>query len=315
MKSSLLIVYVILTANLIAQTTIAVIDFEGKGVTNVEASALTDRLRTELFNIGGYKVVERGMMEEILGELGYQQSGCTSDECIVEVGKHLGVEQMVGGSISKVGRTYSVSARIVSVETREIIKTATYDYRGEIDGLLTFGMRNVALKLLENKAKPESTYRMYQQEEPNEIDVAPYLVKKPKLKNGFHFGFGSGRGGFSFLQLWREKQLAEHFLIFGYVGLGTPYIGAGVSLEQNYKGYPGDGLALSVSSGYNPVGPVPIIVTLTFRVETGGTLNKSSLYKRLGIGGEFGAVWHSDINGDGSLKHIVLPVASIFFRF
>ena len=103
MKSSLLIVYVILTASLIAQTSIAVIDFEGKGVTNVEASALTDRLRTELFNIGGYKVVERGMMEEILGELGYQQTGCTSDECIVEVGKHLGVEQMVGGSISKVG--------------------------------------------------------------------------------------------------------------------------------------------------------------------------------------------------------------------
>jgi hypothetical protein len=218
---------------------------------------------------------------------------------------------MVGGSISKVGRTYSVSARIVSVETREIIKTATYDYRGEIDGLLTFGMRNVALKLLENKAKPESTYRMYQQEEPNEIDVAPYLVKKPKLKNGFHFGSGSGRGGFSFLQLWREKQLAEHFLIFGYVGLGTPYIGAGVSLEQNYKGYPGDGLALSVSSGYNPVGPVPIIVTLTFRVfETA-----SSFAKRLGMGAEFGALWHSDLNGDGSLKHIVLPVASIFFRF
>ena len=134
-----------------AQTSIAVIDFEGKGVTNVEASALTDRLRTELFNIGGYKVVERGMMEEILGELGYQQSGCTSDECIVEVGKHLGVEQMVGGSISKVGRTYSVSARIVSVETREIIKTATYDYRGEIDDLLTSGMRNVALKLTGQK--------------------------------------------------------------------------------------------------------------------------------------------------------------------
>jgi len=134
-----------------AQTSIAVIDFEGKGVTNVEASALTDRLRTELFNIGGYKVVERGMMEEILGELGYQQSGCTSDECIVEVGKHLGVEQMVGGSISKVGKTYSVSARIVSVETREIIKTATYDYRGEIDDLLTSGMRNVALKLTGQK--------------------------------------------------------------------------------------------------------------------------------------------------------------------
>jgi formylglycine-generating enzyme required for sulfatase activity len=154
MKKTLLIIAALMVVVLsvsFAQTSIAVINFEGKGVTNVEASALTDRLRTELFNIGGYKVVERGMMEEILGELGYQQSGCTSDECIVEVGKHLGVEQMVGGSISKVGKTYSVSARIVSVETREIIKTATYDYRGEIDDLLTSGMRNVALKLTGQK--------------------------------------------------------------------------------------------------------------------------------------------------------------------
>ena len=154
-----------------AQTSIAVIDFEGKGVTNVEASALTDRLRTELFNIGGYKVVERGMMEEILGELGYQQSGCTSDECIVEVGKHLGVEQMVGGSISKVGRTYSVSARIVSVETREIIKTATYDYRGEIDDLLTSGMRNVALKLTGQKST-ETEITRQSELVTSEVDIA-----------------------------------------------------------------------------------------------------------------------------------------------
>jgi len=165
MKKTLLIIAALMVVVLsvsFAQTSIAVINFEGKGVTNVEASALTDRLRTELFNIGGYKVVERGMMEEILGELGYQQSGCTSDECIVEVGKHLGVEQMVGGSISKVGRTYSVSARIVSVETREIIKTATYDYRGEIDGLLTFGMRNVALKLTGQKITKTETTQVYE---------------------------------------------------------------------------------------------------------------------------------------------------------
>jgi len=154
-----------------AQTSIAVIDFEGKGVTNVEASALTDRLRTELFNIGGYKVVERGMMEEILGELGYQQTGCTSDECIVEVGKHLGVEQMVGGSISKVGKTYSVSARIVSVETREIIKTATYDYRGEIDDLLTSGMRNVALKLTGQKST-ETEITRQSELVTSEVDIA-----------------------------------------------------------------------------------------------------------------------------------------------
>ena len=79
--------------------------------------------------------------------MGFQQSGCTTDECMVQVGKLIGVEQIVGGSISKVGSTYSVSARMVSIETGDISKIATYDFRGEIDGLLTKGMKQVAIKL------------------------------------------------------------------------------------------------------------------------------------------------------------------------
>ena len=78
---------------------------------------------------------------------GFQQTGCTTNECIVEVGRLIGVEQIVGGSISKVGSTYSISARIVSVETGKILKTATRDYRGEIDDLLVSGMRKIAVQL------------------------------------------------------------------------------------------------------------------------------------------------------------------------
>ena len=127
---------------------IAVVDFRGNNVTEGDCRALTDRLRAELFNTKHYKVIEREMMEEIIKEQGFQQSGCSTDECMVEVGKLIGVEKIVGGSISKVGRTYSVSSRIVSVETGKILKGATYDYKGEIDELLTTGMRMVAYELI-----------------------------------------------------------------------------------------------------------------------------------------------------------------------
>ena len=126
---------------------IAVLDFDGKGVTNDEASALSDRLRLELFNTMSFTVVERAMMEQILKEQGFQQSGCTTNECIVEVGRLIGVEQIAGGSISKIGSTYSVSARLVSVETGKILKIATYDFRGEIDDLLISGMKQIAIQL------------------------------------------------------------------------------------------------------------------------------------------------------------------------
>lgn len=136
----------------LAQVPIAVISFEGNGVTVDETKALTDRFRNEMFKFSNYDMMERSFMEEILDEQGFQLSGCTSDACVVEVGKLIGVEQMIGGSISKVGNIFSVSVRIMSVETGQIVKTATYDHVGDIGSLLTTGMYKIAEKLAGEEA-------------------------------------------------------------------------------------------------------------------------------------------------------------------
>ena len=78
----------------------------------------------------------------------FQYSGCVTDACMVEIGKMIGVNQIVGGSISKVGNVYSVSARIINVETGEIENTGVYDHTGDIGGLLTEGMMRVAIELI-----------------------------------------------------------------------------------------------------------------------------------------------------------------------
>jgi TolB-like protein len=127
---------------------IAVVDFTGNNVNEGDCRALTDRLRIELYNTKYYKVIERAMMDDILEEQKFQTSGCVSDECIVEIGKMIGVEQIVGGSISQVGNIFSVSARIVNVETGEIENTAVFDHTGNIGQLLTEGMRIVAVDLI-----------------------------------------------------------------------------------------------------------------------------------------------------------------------
>ena len=137
----------VLVSSLSAQTTIAVVDFEAKGVSNDEASALSDRLRNELTEFGEYTVVERSQMEEVLKEQGFQQSGCVSNECAIEVGELVGVQQIVVGSISRVGDVMSVSARIVSVETGTVLTAASYDHEGKIGDLLKTGMNRVALDL------------------------------------------------------------------------------------------------------------------------------------------------------------------------
>ncbi len=130
-----------------AQIPIAVVEFEGKNISQSEASILTDRLRNEIFKIGAFQVLEREIVERVLAEQDFQLSGCTSNECLVEVGKLVGVREIIGGSIGKVGNVFTVSARIVDVETAKILQVTDYDYDGDIGGLLKIGMGEVAVEL------------------------------------------------------------------------------------------------------------------------------------------------------------------------
>ena len=115
---------------------LAILDLEGRGISAIEAASLTDRLRTALVRTRAVTVVERGQMERVLSEQDFQLTGCTSDECAVEVGQLLGVTTMVAGSIGKVGSTFSIDIRTIDVQSGRITHSMWRDYRGEIDGLL-----------------------------------------------------------------------------------------------------------------------------------------------------------------------------------
>ena len=115
---------------------VAILDLEGRGISALEAQTLTDRMRSELVNTGAVMVVERGQMQDVLEEQGFQQTGCVSSECAVEVGKLLGVSQMVTGSIGKIGQSYTIDVRQFSVETGAISKSVNRTYKGEVDGLI-----------------------------------------------------------------------------------------------------------------------------------------------------------------------------------
>ena len=134
--------------------TLAILDFDGLGISQQEAQLLTNRLRTILVQMEVYNVIERGQMEQILQEQNFQLTGCTSQECAVEVGQLLGAQRMMIGSIGKIGQTFTVDLRIIDVETSAIDKSASYDIRGEIDQMLTEGMMEVARRITGESAVP-----------------------------------------------------------------------------------------------------------------------------------------------------------------
>ena len=117
--------------------TVAILDFEGQDVSASEVQTLTERMRTEIGNTNAVRLIERKAVEKIMAEQGFQQTGCTSDECAAEVGQLLGVQFMVSGTIGKVGKTYTIDSKMFSVETGETIRTKNATFEGDISGLLT----------------------------------------------------------------------------------------------------------------------------------------------------------------------------------
>jgi curli biogenesis system outer membrane secretion channel CsgG len=165
---------------------VAILELEPKGVPEVEVSALSDRLRSELLNTGSFDVMERGKMQDILREQGFQQSGaCNTDACAVEVGQLIGVEKMIAGSLGKVGRTYTVNLRLISVKTGRIERSVTRDYAGEIDKLLTMEMKQVAQILAASVGGKQVTPQS-----------KPAAVSKPIYKKWwFYAGIGAVAAG------------------------------------------------------------------------------------------------------------------------
>jgi curli biogenesis system outer membrane secretion channel CsgG len=100
--------------------------------------AAADELVTQLFQTGKFTVVERAQIDAILAEQNFGQSGRVQASQAAEIGKILGVQAMITGSITKfsidrkggrvmgVGASYSeaesmLDVRIIDVNTAEIL--------------------------------------------------------------------------------------------------------------------------------------------------------------------------------------------------
>jgi len=100
-----------------AGQTLAVAAFDAQGVSSTDAAIISDMLRNRLIKEGAFNIVEKANMDKILSEQAFQQTGCTSAECAVKLGKVLNVKYLVVGSFGKLLDRYVVSMRVVEVET------------------------------------------------------------------------------------------------------------------------------------------------------------------------------------------------------
>src|SRR5690348_3252693 len=103
-----------------AAETIAIMDFTAANASASEAVAVSGFVRNAVVRAGTYTVVDKKNMDKILGEQAFQQTGCTSQECAVKLGKLLNVKKMVVGEYTMLGGTRFLTASLVDVESGRI---------------------------------------------------------------------------------------------------------------------------------------------------------------------------------------------------
>ena len=98
---------------------VAILTIEAKS--NDFAEYVTDSMSAKLVAQNHLTILERGKTLKALdAEQNYQMSGNVSDETASSVGKQLGAELIITGSIVSRGDLYSMNVRVVHVETARI---------------------------------------------------------------------------------------------------------------------------------------------------------------------------------------------------
>ena len=114
---------------------LAVLDFEGKNISQSSAEAVTDLLRTELFNTGHFKVIERQTIQKIIEEQKFQMMGFTDASQAVEIGRILNVQKIMIGTVTLLGNTHLINTRMVDVQTGLVILAESIESQGGEDQL------------------------------------------------------------------------------------------------------------------------------------------------------------------------------------
>ncbi len=113
---------------------VAILPLKAVGVSDEFSLSMTSRLQGELFKTGQFKILEREDIQEILKMNALQLTLCDQLDCTVEMGKKIGADYMILGSLVEVGTYHSLNLRMVDVQTSEVLRSGSVDVRGNSIG-------------------------------------------------------------------------------------------------------------------------------------------------------------------------------------
>jgi TolB-like protein len=112
---------------------IAVVDFRALGCPVSYGEAVAENFRNALIAEHRYVVLERNQIKQAIKEQTFTQSGLVDQTNAVAIGRLIGARYIVVGSITRLGRTYTVNARFIDVQTGEASNARSHSTESEDD--------------------------------------------------------------------------------------------------------------------------------------------------------------------------------------
>lgn len=114
---------------------VAVIEFQNlNGKSDDFSRFLCEELTTKLFQTKKFNIVERSQLDKIAIEQKLQLNGPISSESLEKLGKLLGVDAILTGTITNIQYAIRVNARLINISTASVYSVASTDI--EIDEMV-----------------------------------------------------------------------------------------------------------------------------------------------------------------------------------
>ena len=108
-----------------SKSKIAIIEFSDlNGNVTEFGMYLSEELITRLFLTQKFNVIERQLLNQVISEQKLGMTGLIDDESAIAIGKLLGVDAIVSGTITDLGVSLKVNARLIATETGSVFAVA-----------------------------------------------------------------------------------------------------------------------------------------------------------------------------------------------
>jgi len=124
---------------------VAIFDPAGSVDKNIK-EIVREEISSIIVNAGGYTVLERSLINKVLEESKFQQSGLVEDSQVSEMGKRMGANIVFVSSVTRMSSSsYYVSCKVIDVQTARIEMQRTAQTQQGVSDLLQAVQRMVRL--------------------------------------------------------------------------------------------------------------------------------------------------------------------------